>query len=95
MSRPEQPISRAANLAYAAVAAQSGCLTLIIIVGALLGGIWLDAQFGTRGPFVLGALLFSVPFSLFLMVRIALGAIDQIKPPVQRPTDRLTEEDER
>gem|GEM_PF-595719 len=87
------PVSRAANLGYAAVAGQAGCFTLGIILIALFGGIWLDAQFGTRGPFVMGLLLISIPFSLFVMVRIALGAIGEIRPPARQEAKHDTQED--
>ncbi|MCK6580209.1 MAG: hypothetical protein L6Q98_19120 [Anaerolineae bacterium] len=78
---PDEPITRAANLGYAAIAGQAGCFTIAIIIIALLVGIWLDARAGTRGPFTIGLLLFSIPFSLFVMVRIALGAVGNIRPP--------------
>lgn len=73
--------SRLANITLAVVAAQSGCFTLFLVVGALLLGLWLDAQFGQRGPFTIGLLLLSVPVSLFVMVRVALGAVRRIQPP--------------
>ena len=82
--RPDEPTTRAANLGYAAVAAQVGCFTLLIILIALFVGLWLDAQAGTRGPFTIGLLVLSVPISLFVMLRIALGAIRRISPPRQR-----------
>jgi hypothetical protein len=87
MNLPEQPttsnsaqVTRAKNLSYALVAGQSGCLNILIIIGALLLGIWLDAQFGLRGPFTIFFLLASIPLSLFFMVRIALGSVKMIKP---------------
>jgi hypothetical protein len=81
---------RIKNLGLAAVAGQAGCATLIIVFGALLFGLWLDAQLGQRGPCVFGLLILSVPFSLFIMLRIALGAINRIVPqlpPVKRHDD--------
>jgi hypothetical protein len=72
---------RVANLALAALAAQGGCFTLVLVVGSLFVGLWLDAQFGQRGPFAIGLLLLSIPLSLFIMVRVALGAIKRIQPP--------------
>jgi hypothetical protein len=80
----DEPISRAANLGYAAVAGQAGCFTLAITLIALIVGIWLDAQTGTRGPFTIGLLILSVPFSLFVMLKVAMGAIHRINPPRQK-----------
>jgi hypothetical protein len=74
------PPSRVKNLTLAAMAGQAGCASLVLIVIALLVGIWLDARFGVRGPFTVGLLLLSIPLSLFVMVRIALGTIKQIQP---------------
>jgi hypothetical protein len=80
----EQP-SRAKNLGYATVAAQSGCLNIFIIVGALILGLTLDAAFGVKGPFTVSLLLLSVPLALFVMVKLALGAVKQIQPPPNKP----------
>lgn len=68
------------NLAYAGLAAQSGCFTLTIVFAALLIGLFIDAQLNLRGPFTIGLLILSIPISLFVMVRLALGAIRQIQP---------------
>ncbi len=78
----QQP-SRAQNLAYAATAASSGCIGLIVIFGALLLGSWLSAQFQSRA-ILLAVLLLSVPLALFLMVRSALGSVAKIQPQPPR-----------
>jgi len=72
--------TRIRNLAFAGVAALSGVVGLIIVFTALFLGLWLDARFGVRGPFVIGLLVLSVPISLFSMLRIALWAIRKIQP---------------
>lgn len=96
MREPKQP-SRVKNLSYAMLAGQAGCASLILIFIALFVGMWLDAQFGLRGPFTIGLLLFSIPISLFAMVRIALGMISQITPPANpnahKRSSKHTEED--
>ncbi len=86
----DQP-SRAKNLGYAAVAAQSGCLNIVIILGALLLGLFLDSVFGVKGPFTIVLLLAAIPLALFVMVRLALGAVKQIQPPKkpQRPDTKV------
>jgi hypothetical protein len=85
MADSEPP--RLRNLSYAALAGQAGCVTLFIVFGALLVGLWLDAQLGQRGPCVFGLLIVSVPVSLALMLRVALGAIARIQPPRPVPHD--------
>lgn len=86
MAGSEPP--RLQNLSYAALAGQAGCVTLLIVFGALLLGLWLDAQLGQRGPCVFGLLIVSVPVSLWLMLRIALGAVNRIQPPRPAQHDR-------
>jgi F0F1-type ATP synthase assembly protein I len=55
------------NMALAAVAGQVGCLTVVIVVAAAFGGLWLDGQFGTRPLFIIGLLLAAVPVTLIAM----------------------------
>lgn len=76
MSRP----SRARNLGLAGIAALTGCVSLIVVMAALLLGLWLDSQIGQRGPATICTLILSVPVSLFLMIRIALGLVNRIQP---------------
>jgi hypothetical protein len=64
---PKKTDPNAANMTLAAVIGQVGCLTVVIILAALLAGLWLDSQFQTRPIFVIGLLLGSVPLTLILM----------------------------
>ncbi|NPV66336.1 MAG: AtpZ/AtpI family protein [Anaerolineae bacterium] len=80
--------SRPRNLTYAAIAGQAGLVTILVVFIALFAGLWLDAQFGLRGPFTIGLLALSVPVSLFLMVRLALSATGAIRPA--RPEEPAT-----
>ena len=68
------------NLTLATVAGQVGCLTLVIIFAALIGGLWLDSQFHTRPLFVLILLIASIPVTIVVMYRVALAATARIKP---------------
>lgn len=72
--------ARLRNLGLAAIAAQAGCVTLVVVVSALLIGLWVDSRFGLRGPFTFTLLCLSVPISLFLMLRLTLSAISRIQP---------------
>ena len=67
------------NLWVAALAAQAGFLTLIIILAAVLGGLALDARLGTRPWFTIGLLLASIPVSLSLMVFFTRKTVAKIK----------------
>ncbi len=67
------------NLVIAAVLGQVGCLTLLIIIAALLGGMALDARMETKPWFTIGLVVASIPISLVLMFFIARKAISKIK----------------
>lgn len=88
MTSNTPPPTRIKNLTLAAVAAQSGCLTIALVIVALFIGLGLDAHFGTKGPFTIGLLLLSIPISLFFMVRVALGAVKRIQPPPASKTQQ-------
>ena len=68
------------NLTLAGFAGQVGFITLAIVVGALLLGLWADNNLGTRPLFLIVSLLASVPVTLFVMFRVALGFVNRIKP---------------
>lgn len=72
------------NLTLVGVAGQVGCLTLIIIMVAVFGGLWLDARFDTRPVFTIGLVILSIPVSLaimFFVVRLATSKIKAGPPP--------------
>ncbi|RJP54094.1 MAG: AtpZ/AtpI family protein [Anaerolineaceae bacterium] len=83
----------ALNLALAAVAGQVGFVTLGIIAVALIGGLALDNQFGTKPMFTILLMIASVPVTVVLMFRIVRAATSQIKPSVNSET--TTEENNR
>ncbi|MBC8098464.1 MAG: AtpZ/AtpI family protein [Armatimonadetes bacterium] len=87
---------RVKNLALAAVAAQAGCVTLVIVLAALFIGLGLDSQLGRRGPFTFSLLIVSIPVSLYVMLRVTLAALNRLQAqPVRkprRPAPKLEEE---
>jgi hypothetical protein len=76
---------RTQNLTYAGIAGLAGCATIAFVMVALMVGLWLDSQFGRRGPFTIGLLCLSVPISLGAMVWIALSMTKRIVPPAAPP----------
>lgn len=79
------------NLTIAGVAAQVGCLTLIIVLAAVFAGIWLDARFDTKPWFTLGLVVVSIPVSLAAMFGITRLAISKIKAIPETPKSKPTE----
>lgn len=55
------------NLALSVVVGQVGCLTLVIILAALFGGLWLDRYLDTRPLFTIILMVASVPLTLVMM----------------------------
>ncbi len=66
-------------MALLGVIGQVGCLTLVIILVALVAGLWLDNQFQTRPLFALVLVLASVPVTIFLMFRVVLSFAPRIQ----------------
>lgn len=82
--QPEKPATvdsktKFLNLTLASVVAQVGCLTLLIILGAVLGGLWLDNYYQSKPFFALGLLLISIPVSLAVMIFVVRVAVSKIK----------------
>lgn len=76
------------GLALASAVSQIGCVTIVVVLGALLAGLGLDKTFDTRPLFTILLLLGSAPLSLYLLVRIALSAASQVSPPPKKSAER-------
>jgi len=68
--------NRIHNLTLAIISAQAGCATLIIITIALVLGAWLGSLLGQRGLCIFGMVILSVPVSLYVMLWIAMRAVN-------------------
>jgi len=79
--------------AVASMVSQIGCLVIIVVVVALLAGLWLDKLTNTRPLFTIVLLLTSVPVSLFISVRVALSTAARLAPPPKASKDSSSEED--
>ncbi len=78
-----RPEGIAKNLALAGMLSQVGCVTVVIVVGALLLGLWVDSIFKTRPVFIVVFLLLSIPVSLYSLVRVALSTAAQFQNEVK------------
>ncbi len=72
------------NLILAAVASQVGCLTLVIIFGALIAGLWLDRTFGSKPFFTMLFMIASMPVTLYVMFKVAQSATSRMKPVIEK-----------
>ena len=81
------------NLALAAVASQVGCVTIVIVVGTLILGLWLDRQlFDTFPLFTAILMVASVPITVILMLWIVRSATSRIRPSTD-PISENSQED--
>lgn len=63
------------------VGGEVGCLTLMIVLVAVFGGIWLDRVLGTKPIFTILLVVGSAPFALVLTFWLAMRAVKDIAPP--------------
>jgi F0F1-type ATP synthase assembly protein I len=66
---------------------QVGCLTLIIILASVFGGLWLDKTFCTKPVFTLILLFAGVPVSVFVMLVVARRTLARLKDKAEKDTD--------
>ena len=84
------------NLVLAGVVSQVGLVTVVIVLVALFGGLWLDTQFGTRPIITVTLMVLSMPVTLGLMLFIVRRATAQLKPVAktnQNEESQSTQED--
>ena len=84
---------RALQMALLGVIGQVGCLTLVIILVAMVAGLWLDNQFQTRPLFTIILVIVSMPITIFLMFRVVLTFAPRIQNLTSK-TLRSSEEEE-
>ena len=75
------------SVVLGAVVGQVGCLTLVIVLAALFGGLWLDGKFGTKPVITLVLMLASVPLNLIAMFWIVRKATSRLQEKSQ-PSDQ-------
>ena len=67
------------NLTLAGVTGLVGCLTLVIVLGAVFIGLWLDGIFLSRPWFTIGLVVASIPISIITMIIVTRLAVSKIK----------------
>jgi len=79
MTQSEQKGRSILNTLLVVMVGQVGCLTLIIILASVFGGLWLDRMFGTKPVFTLVLLLAGIPVSVFVMLTVARRTLARLK----------------
>jgi hypothetical protein len=89
MNQPDKDNQRRlnanANLSAMGLAGQIGCVIPLIILAAVLGGVWLDRHFDTGHVLTLLLLLASLPLSIYLTFVMAMRAVKEIGQSMQMP----------
>jgi putative F0F1-ATPase subunit (Ca2+/Mg2+ transporter) len=67
------------NTLLVVMVGQVGCLTLIIILASVFGGLWLDKIFGTKPVLTLALLFAGIPVSVIVMLVVARRTLARLK----------------
>ena len=68
---------------------QVGCLTLVIILASVFGGLWLDKIFGTKPMITLVLLFAGIPVSVLVMLSVARRTLARLKDKAEKDSDAL------
>jgi len=63
---------------------QVGCLTLVIILASVFGGLWLDKTFNTKPVFTLALLFAGIPISVLVMLSVARRTLARLKDQAEK-----------
>jgi F0F1-type ATP synthase assembly protein I len=87
MAQSEQKGRGILNTLLIVMIGQVGCLTLIIILASVFGGLWLDETFGTKPVFTLVLLFAGIPVSVLVMLVVARRTLARLKDKAEKDTD--------
>lgn len=84
MAQSEQKGRSILNTLLVVMIGQVGCLTLIIILASVFGGLWLDKTFGTKPVFTLALLFAGIPVSVLVMLVVARRTLTRLKEQTEK-----------
>jgi len=79
MAQSEQNGRGILNTLLIVMIGQVGCLTLVIILASVFGGLWLDKIFGTKPVITLVLLFAGIPVSVLVMLSVARKTLARLK----------------
>lgn len=94
MTPSEQKGRSILNTLLIVMIGQVGCLTLVIILASVFGGLWLDKTFGTKPVFTLAMLVAGIPVSVLVMLSVARRTLARLKKKVESESKTLSKEDD-
>ena len=87
MAQSDQRGRNILNTLLIVMVGQVGCLTLIIILASVFGGLWLDKTFGTKPVFTLALLFAGIPVSVLVMLVVARRTLARLKDQAEKEKD--------
>lgn len=69
---------------------QVGCITIVVILASVFGGLWLDKLFGTKPVFTLALLFAGIPLSVFLMLYAARKTLARLREKYETEEQKAT-----
>ena len=82
------------NMSVLALGGQVGCSTLVIVIAAVFGGIWLDRFLDTKPVFTILFILGSAPLALGLTYWMALRTLQNTQPALPDKNETKNDEEE-
>ena len=71
---------------------QVGCLTLVIVLASVFGGLWLDNMFGTKPVITLVLLFAGIPVSVLVMLTVSRRTLARLKEKVENESSTSSQE---
>jgi hypothetical protein len=87
MAQSEQRGRKILSTLLIVMVGQVGCLTLIIILASVFGGLWLDNRFGTKPVFTLALLFAGIPLSVLVMLVVSRRTLARLKEQAEKEKD--------
>jgi F0F1-type ATP synthase assembly protein I len=87
MTQSKQKGQGILNTLLVVMIGQVGCLTLVIILASVFGGLWLDNYFGTKPVLTLVLLFAGIPVSVFVMLVVARRTLARLKDKAEKDTE--------
>jgi len=87
MAQSEQKGRGILNTLLVVMIGQVGCLTLVIILASVFGGLWLDNYFGTKPVFTLALLFAGIPVSVIVMLVVARKTLARLKDKAEKDSE--------
>ena len=87
MAQSEQKGRKILSTLLIVMVGQVGCLTLVIILASVFGGLWLDNTFGTKPVFTLVLLFAGIPISVLVMIVVARRTLARLKEQADKESD--------